>query len=105
MKRLCASVSTIAAILLLLVAFLSGNHQAESRPLSRARASSPGSPPREAVRDLQMNKKTKDEPLVGEEDSFRRIPRSGSNPIQNKSDPPVDVRGSRNHQIASAGTP
>lgn len=69
----------MALVLLLLVAFFSSKHSVEGRSLLRLAHSS------QAVRDLQTSKEMKEEKLLrGENDSFRRIPKSGSNPIQNK---------------------
>jgi hypothetical protein len=47
-------------------------------PASMDLASSKG------VRDLKISQEMKGESLRGEKDSFRRIPRTGSSPIQNK---------------------
>jgi Na+/H+ antiporter NhaD/arsenite permease-like protein len=73
MKRCCS-----VALVLLLVAFFSSKYSVEGRSLLTMTHSS------QAVRDLPVSKEMKKEPLKGENDSFRRIPRSGSNPIQNK---------------------
>ena len=70
----------MALVLLLLVAFFSSKHCVEGRSLLRMTHSSS-----QAVRGLQTSKEMKEEkPLRGENDSFRRIPRTGSNPSQNK---------------------
>lgn len=74
MKRYCS-----VALILLLVAFFSSKYSVEGRSLLRMTHSS------QAVRDLEISKEAKEEkPLKGEKDSFRRIPRSGASPIQNK---------------------
>ncbi|CAH2037197.1 unnamed protein product [Thlaspi arvense] len=74
MRRYCS-----VALVLLLVAFFSSKYSVEGRSLLRITHS------RQAVRDLQISKDMKEgKPLRGEKDSFRHIPRSGSNPIQNK---------------------
>ncbi|CAN6901453.1 hypothetical protein HID58_083290 [Brassica napus] len=91
---------SVALVLLLLVAFCSSKHSVQGRPLLRMTHSS------QAVRDLQTSKEMKEEkPLRGENDSFRRIPRTGSNPSQNKYNLPVGVQGSRKHQITEATKP
>ncbi|KAF8114269.1 hypothetical protein N665_0039s0033 [Sinapis alba] len=91
---------SVALVLLLLVAFFSSKHSVEGRSLLRMTHSS------QAVRDLQTSKDMKDEkPLRGENDSFRRFPRSGSNPIQNKCNTPIVVQGSRKQQITDARKP
>lgn len=66
------------ALVLLLVAIFSSKYSVDGRSLLTMTHSG------QAVRDLQISKEMKKEPLSGEKDSFRRIPRSGSNPIQNK---------------------
>ncbi|KAG2268565.1 hypothetical protein Bca52824_063120 [Brassica carinata] len=68
------------ALVLLLIAFFSSKYSVEGRSLSRLTNSS------QAMRDFQTRKDMKEaKPLVGENDSLRkRVPRSGSNPIQNK---------------------
>lgn len=79
MKRF--HISNLAALILFLLALFTSKNNVEGRqmtPASKDLASS------EAVRDLQINKKMKEEFLRGEKDSFRRIPRTGSSPIQNK---------------------
>ncbi|CAL9240402.1 unnamed protein product [Arabidopsis halleri] len=91
MKRFHTSASISAALCLLLLALFSSKNNVECRqmgPASMDLASSKG------VRDLQISKEMKGESLRGEKDSFRRIPRTGSSPIQNKIDPLTDVRGS-----------
>ncbi|KAG2259586.1 hypothetical protein Bca4012_055728 [Brassica carinata] len=92
---------SVALVLLLLVAFFSSKHSVEGRSLLRMTHSS------QAVRDLQTSKDMKQEkPLRGENDSFRRfIPRTGSNPIQNKFNTPIVVQGSRKQQITAARKP
>uniref|UniRef100_A0A1J3GAL5 Uncharacterized protein n=1 Tax=Noccaea caerulescens TaxID=107243 RepID=A0A1J3GAL5_NOCCA len=95
MKRCCS-----AALVLLLIAFFSSKYSVEGRSLLRMTRSS------QAVNDLQISKEMKEEkPLKGENDSFRRIPRSGSNPIQNKCNPPILVEGSRKQQVTTAKKP
>ncbi|KAG7591987.1 hypothetical protein ISN45_Aa01g009580 [Arabidopsis thaliana x Arabidopsis arenosa] len=94
MKRYCS-----VALVLLLVAFFSSKYSVEGRSLLTMTHSS------QAQRDLHVSKEMKKEPLKGEKDSFRRIPRSGSNPIQNKCNPPVDVKGSRKQQITATRKP
>ncbi|KAG5380207.1 hypothetical protein IGI04_028049 [Brassica rapa subsp. trilocularis] len=92
MKMFHTSVSTSTALILLLVALCSTKNSVEGQqmaPASMAIASG------KAVRDLQINKETKEESPRGEKDSFRRIPRRGSNPINNKNYPLKDVGGSR----------
>ncbi|CAN8235451.1 unnamed protein product [Cochlearia groenlandica] len=89
MKRFHISVSiSAAALILLLLALFSGKYSVESRLPSSSKA----------VRDLQINKDMKEESLKGEKDSFRRIPRTGSSPIQNKNGP---LRGSTKQHITS----
>ncbi|CAH8391103.1 unnamed protein product [Eruca vesicaria subsp. sativa] len=91
---------SVALVLLLLVAFFSNKHTVEGRSLLRMTHSS------QAVRDLNTSKEMKEgKPLRGENDSFRRIPKSGSNPIQNKYNIPIVVQGSRKHQITTAVKP
>ena len=76
MKRFQTPVSTSATLLLLLLVLYSNNVEGRQMvPASMDVASS------KAVRDLNINK---EESLRGEKDSFRRIPRSGSSPIQNR---------------------
>ncbi|CAF2064366.1 unnamed protein product [Brassica oleracea var. botrytis] len=58
-------------------------------------------PRSKTVRDLNINKEMKEETLRGEKDSFRRIPRSGSSPIQNRKGPLTYARRSRNQQITA----
>ncbi|RID48316.1 hypothetical protein BRARA_I04837 [Brassica rapa] len=90
---------SVALVLLLLVAFFSSNHSVQGRSLLRITHSS------QAVRDLHTSKEMKEEKLLrGENDSFRRIPRTGSNPSQNKYNLPVGVQGSRKQQITAAAT-
>ncbi|VVA91631.1 unnamed protein product [Arabis nemorensis] len=92
MKRYC-----LVALVLLLVAFFSSKYSVEGRSLSRITNSS------QAVRGLQISKETKEgNPVKGEKDSFRRIPRSGASPIQNKCNPPIVVQGSRKQHITAA---
>ncbi|CAN8292906.1 unnamed protein product [Cochlearia groenlandica] len=75
MKRCCCSV---ALVLLLLTFFSSKYCSVEGRSLLKTTTV-------HSSHDLQIRNKTKeDKPLVGEHDSLRVIPRSGSNPIQNK---------------------
>ncbi|CAH8381168.1 unnamed protein product [Eruca vesicaria subsp. sativa] len=71
---------SVALVLLLLLAFFSSKYSIEGRYLLRMTHSS------QAVRDFQTSKDMKNgKPLGGENDSFRRrVPRSGSNPLQNK---------------------
>ncbi|KFK43922.1 hypothetical protein AALP_AA1G191600 [Arabis alpina] len=96
MKRYC-----LVALILLLVAFFSSKYSVEGRFLSRMKHSTS-----EAVRGLQISKETKEEkPFKGEEDSFRRIPRSGASPIQNKCNPKIVGQGSRKQQITAARNP
>ncbi|CAA7056649.1 unnamed protein product [Microthlaspi erraticum] len=95
MKRCCS-----VALVLLLVAFFSSKYSVEGRSLLRMTHSS------QAVNDLQIGKEMKEEkPLKGENESFRRIPRSGSNPIQNKCNPPIFVEGSRKQKVTTARKP
>uniref|UniRef100_A0A1J3JJM5 Uncharacterized protein n=2 Tax=Noccaea caerulescens TaxID=107243 RepID=A0A1J3JJM5_NOCCA len=95
MKRCCS-----VALVLLLIAFFSSKYSVEGRSLLRMTHSS------QAVNDLQISEEMKEEkPLKGENDSFRRIPRSGSNPIQNKCNPPILVEGSRKQQVTTARKP
>ncbi|KAL1224127.1 hypothetical protein V5N11_031268 [Cardamine amara subsp. amara] len=94
MKRYCS-----VALLLLLVAFFSSKHSVEGRSLSTMTHSG------QAVKDLQISKEMKKGPLGGEKDSFRKIPWTGSNPIQNKCNPPLDLQGSRKHQITASRKP
>ncbi|KAL0813603.1 hypothetical protein Bca101_070046 [Brassica carinata] len=96
------------ALVLLLIAFFSSKYSVEGRSLSRLTNSS------QAMRDFQTRKDMKEaKPLVGENDSLRkRVPRSGSNPIQNnmrlrciKCNRPIVVEGSRKQQITTARKP
>ncbi|CAH8359434.1 unnamed protein product [Eruca vesicaria subsp. sativa] len=94
MKGLQTPVSTSAALILLLLVFCSSNVEGRQMvPASMEVASS------KTVRDLNINKDMKEKSLRGEKDSFRRIPRSGSSPIQNRKGPLTYARGSRNQQI------
>lgn len=81
MKRFHTSASISAALILLLLVLLSSKNNVEGRQIAPASKDFTSS---QAVRDLQINKEIKEESLRGEKDSFRRIPRSGSSPIQNK---------------------
>ncbi|KAJ0229273.1 hypothetical protein HA466_0317790 [Hirschfeldia incana] len=93
---------SVALVLLLLVAFFSSKHIVEGRSLLRLTHSSQAV----TLRDLQTSKEMKEEKLLsGENNSFRRIPKSGSNPIQNKYNLPIGVQGSRKHQITEATKP
>ncbi|CAN6935137.1 unnamed protein product [Brassica oleracea] len=93
MKRFQTPVSTSATLLLLLLVLYSNNVEGRQMvPASMDVASS------KAVRDLNINK---EESLRGEKDSFRRIPRSGSSPIQNRKGPLTYARRSRNQQITA----
>ncbi|CAF1926362.1 unnamed protein product [Brassica oleracea var. botrytis] len=92
------------ALVLLLIAFFSSKYSVEGRSLSRMTNSS------QAMRDFQTRKDMKEaKPLVGENDSLRRrVPRSGSNPIQNKCikcNRPIVAEGSRKQQITTARKP
>ncbi|KAF3516269.1 hypothetical protein DY000_02062611 [Brassica cretica] len=81
MKMFHISVSTSTALILLFLALCSSKNSVEGQqmaPDSMDIASG------KAVRDLQINKETKEESPRGEKYSFRRIPRRGSNPINNK---------------------
>jgi len=81
MMRFHTSASISAALFLLLLALFSSKYNVECRqmaPASMDLASSKG------VRDLKISQEMKGESLRGEKDSFRRIPRTGSSPIQNK---------------------
>ncbi|XP_019091884.1 PREDICTED: uncharacterized protein LOC104740420 [Camelina sativa] len=89
----------LVALVLLLVALFSSKYSVEGRSLLTM------TPSGQAVRDLQISKEMKKGPLRGEKDSFRKIPRSGSNPIQNKCNPPVDVEGSRKQQVTASKKP
>ncbi|KAL0700680.1 hypothetical protein Bca4012_056802 [Brassica carinata] len=92
MKMFHTSVSTSTALILLLLALCSSKNNVEGRqmePASMAIASG------KAVRNLQINKGTKEESPRGEKDSLRRIPRRGSNPINNRNYPLKGVGGSR----------
>ncbi|KAJ4884399.1 hypothetical protein Rs2_34492 [Raphanus sativus] len=92
MKMFHTSVSTSTALILLLLAFCSSKNNVEGRQMAPASMDIASG---KAVRDLQINKETKEESPRGEKDSFRRIPRRGSNPINNKNCPLKDVGGSR----------
>lgn len=81
MKRFHTSVSISAALILLLLALFSSKNNVEGRQIAPASMDLASS---EAVRDLQITKEMKEDSLRGEKDSFRRIPRSGSSPIQNR---------------------
>ncbi|XP_019095098.1 PREDICTED: uncharacterized protein LOC104756060 [Camelina sativa] len=94
MKRCC-----LVALVLLLVAIFSSKYRVEGRSLLTM------TPSGQAVRDFQIRKEMKKGPLRGEKESFRKIPRSGSNPIQNKCNPPVDVQGSRKQQVTASRKP
>ncbi|CAG7904435.1 hypothetical protein BRARA_G03118 [Brassica rapa] len=96
MKRLQTPVSTSATLILLLLVLYSSNVKGRQiLPASMDVASS------KAVRDLNINKEMKEESLRGEKDSFRRIPRSGASPIQNRKGPLTYARRSRNQQITA----
>ncbi|ANM57987.1 unnamed protein product [Arabidopsis thaliana] len=85
MKRYCS-----VALVLLLVAFFSSKYSVEGRSLLTMTHSS------QAARDLHVSKEMKKEPLKGEKDSLRRIPRGGSNPIQiDKDQEKASVRGEK----------
>ncbi|KAF2592790.1 hypothetical protein F2Q70_00045318 [Brassica cretica] len=75
MKRFHTPASLILLLLLLYSSYGEGRQMV---PASMDAASS------KTVRDLKINKEMKEETLRGEKDSFRRIPRSGSSPIQNR---------------------
>ena len=77
MKRFHTLVSISAALILLLVALSSSKNTVDGRQMAAASMDFASS---EAMRELQMN----EESLRGEKKSFRRIPRSGSSPINNK---------------------
>ncbi|CAN6937016.1 unnamed protein product [Brassica oleracea] len=86
MKMFHISVSTSTALILLFLALCSSKNSVEGQqmaPDSMDIASG------KAVRDLQINKETKEESPRGEKYSFRRIPRRGSNPINNKIKQPM----------------
>ncbi|ESQ27960.1 hypothetical protein EUTSA_v10019794mg, partial [Eutrema salsugineum] len=80
MKRFLTSVSISAALILLLVALFSSENNVEGRQMAPASMDSASG---KDMRDLQISKEMKEKSLRGEKDSFRRIPRSGSSPIQN----------------------
>ncbi|KAF8050214.1 hypothetical protein N665_2025s0008 [Sinapis alba] len=92
MKMFHTSVSTSTALILLLLALCSSKNNVEGRQMAPASMAIVSG---KAVRDLQINKETKEESPRGEKDSFRKIPRRGSNPINNKNCPLKDVGGSR----------
>ncbi|KAL0801642.1 hypothetical protein Bca101_056818 [Brassica carinata] len=98
MKRFHTPVSISATLILLLLVLYSSKNHVEGRqmvPASMDIASS------KTVRDLSINKEMEEESLRGEKDSFRRIPRSGSSPIQNRKGPLTYARGSTNQQITA----
>ncbi|CAA7052448.1 unnamed protein product [Microthlaspi erraticum] len=95
MKRFHTSVTVSAALILLLLALFSSKNNVEGRQIAPASMDSASS---KAVRDLQITKEMKEESLRGEKDSFRRIPRSGSSPIQNRKSP---LGASRNQRITA----
>ncbi|KAF8091920.1 hypothetical protein N665_0432s0022 [Sinapis alba] len=92
MKMFHTSVSTSTALILLLLALCNRKNNVEGRQMAPALMAIASG---KAVRDLQINKETKEESTRGEKDSFRKIPRRGSNPINNKNCPLKDVGGSR----------
>ncbi|RID55082.1 hypothetical protein BRARA_G02362 [Brassica rapa] len=94
MKRFHTLVSISAALILLLVALSSSKNTVDGRQMAAASMDFASS---EAMRELQMN----EESLRGEKNSFRRIPRSGSSPINNKKGPVTYVGASIKKQIAS----
>ncbi|EOA34294.1 hypothetical protein CARUB_v10021809mg [Capsella rubella] len=96
MKR--SSATTSAALIMLLLALFSNMNNVQGRQMAPTSMDFTSS---KDVRDLQINKETKGVSLRGEKDSFRRIPRTGSSPIQNKIDPLTDVGGSRKHHITA----
>ncbi|XP_010471256.1 PREDICTED: uncharacterized protein LOC104751080 [Camelina sativa] len=98
MKRFHTSASISAALIMLLLALFSSKNNVEGRQMAPTSMDFTSS---KAVRDLQINKGNKEESLRGEKDSFRRIPRSGSSPIQNKIDPLTDVGGNRKQQTTA----
>ncbi|KAF8111246.1 hypothetical protein N665_0076s0233 [Sinapis alba] len=95
MKRLQTPVSISEALILLILVLYSSN--VEGRQMVQASMDIASS---KAVRDLNINKEMK-ESLRGEKDSFRRIPWSGSSPIQNRKGPLTYARGSKNKQITA----
>ncbi|KAG2321765.1 hypothetical protein Bca52824_014978 [Brassica carinata] len=98
MKRFHTPVSISATLILLLLVLYSSKNHVEGRrmvPASMDIASS------KTVRDLSINKEMEEESLRGEKDSFRRIPRSGSSPIQNRKGPLTYARGITNQQITA----
>ncbi|KAF8080648.1 hypothetical protein N665_0929s0001 [Sinapis alba] len=96
------------ALVLLLVGFFSSKYSVDGRSLLRMTNFS------KSVRDFQTRKDMKvAKPFVRENDSLRRrVPRSCSNPLQNKvfllrikCNPPIVVEGSRKKQITHARKP
>lgn len=81
MKMFHTSVSTSTALILLLVALCSTKNSVEGQQMAPASMDIASG---KAVRDFQINKETKEESPRGGKESFRRIPRRGSNPINNK---------------------
>ncbi|CAH8331542.1 unnamed protein product [Eruca vesicaria subsp. sativa] len=96
MKRFHTSIS--AGLILLLLALFSSKKTVEGRQMA---ATSTDLASSEAMGELQINKEMKEESLRGEKDSFQRIPRSGSSPIQNRNGPVTHVGGSRKKQITA----
>ncbi|XVF27155.1 hypothetical protein REPUB_Repub14bG0082200 [Reevesia pubescens] len=100
MKAYTLALTVLTLLLSVLLSAWVNKAQAEARPIPQAHSSSVSSNGKgsssQALGDLQADKK---KPQKQVDSSFRKIPPSTSNPIQNKSNPPLQGERSRRQQI------
>ncbi|OMO66009.1 hypothetical protein COLO4_30872 [Corchorus olitorius] len=85
MKAYTLALTVLTLLLSVLLSTWANKAQADARPIRQAHSSSvpssKGSSSSQTLRDLQADKKN---PQTQVDSSFRRIPPSNANPIQNK---------------------
>ncbi|XVE51776.1 hypothetical protein DITRI_Ditri02bG0068300 [Diplodiscus trichospermus] len=98
MKANTLALTVLTLLLSVLLPTWVNKAQAEARQIRQAHSSSVSSKgsSSQALGDLQGEEKN---PQKQVDSSFRRIPPSTSNPIQNKSNPPLQGERSRRQQI------
>ncbi|KAK6284236.1 hypothetical protein POUND7_003188 [Theobroma cacao] len=98
MKAYTLALTFLTLLLSLLLSSWANTAQAEARPIRHPQSSSVSgkASSSQALGDLQADKII---PRTQVDSSFRRIPPSNSNPIQNKSNPPLQGERSRRQQI------
>ncbi|XVF25300.1 hypothetical protein REPUB_Repub13aG0201500 [Reevesia pubescens] len=100
MKAFTLALTVLSLLLSLLLSTWANTAQAEARPIRQAHSSAMSSKGKgsssQALGDLQADKKNPEKQVNS---SFQRIPPSNSNPIQNKSNPPLQAERNRRQKI------